>query len=197
MKLRAINYPEYPINSLNTPKKNASGIGFEGKFALKNETIDKILEKKFVQDLFKKAGNNPHLIQVVSIGILGLTLRPATLLAVPGAEKEDKNYVAAKSIIGTVLFVASQLLVTIPLGKSLDKLEEIAKQNPKSVFHGYNSKQLAAYKFLVSNAVGLIFSLATTSYLTVRLTTKIMNKLFPHRAKEGSTQKLQGKERVV
>lgn len=201
MKLKAIKYPEYPINSPNMPAKSVKSpknIGFEGNLAVKNETADRILNNKFVQNIFETAGRNPHLVQVATTGVLGLTLRPATLLAVPGAEKEDKQYVAAKSIIGTAIFVVTQLLITLPLDKSLKKLTDVAKQNPQSVFKNYSPKQLKAYSFFVSNAVGLALTLATSSFLTVKLTTKIMNKLFPHKAsKEVNTQNLQGKERVV
>lgn len=196
MKIQA-KYPEYPINSLKMPTKNEQGIGFEGNSAV-SETprIDRILKSPFVQGVFKTAGRTPHVIRVGSVGVLGLTLRPATLLAVPGAKKEDKQYVAAKSIIGTALFVVSQLLITLPLDKSLKSLAEKAKKNPASIFNKYSSKQLSVYSFFVSEAVALAFTLATTSYLTVKLTTKIMTKLFPQKEK-GHTQKPQGKERVV
>jgi len=199
MKIRAINYPKYSTNTLNTPSKNSSSMGFEGNSSAgNNKFIDGILNNKVAQSLFKTAGRNPHLIQVMSVGILGLTLRPATLLVVPGAKKEDKQYVAAKSIIGTALFVVSQLLISIPLDKSLKKLAETAQKNPKSVFKQYSSKQIKAYSFLISNAVGLVATFATSSYLTVKFTTKMMNKLFPQKTSDNAnndTQKPQGKER--
>lgn len=196
MKIRA-QYPEYSNNSLSNSRKNPQRIGFEGNpVASETPRIDRILQKPFVQDIFKKASNNSHLIQVLSIGVLGLALRPATLLVIPGAEKKDKQYVATKSIIGTALLVATQLLITIPLGKSLDKLAEIAKKNPKSAFNSYTPKQLKAYNFLISSVVGLVLTFATSSYLTVKLTTQIMTKLFPQK-EESNTQKPKGKERVV
>lgn len=193
MKIRA-KYPEYPINSPKMPIKNAPNIGFEGNSAM-SETprIDKILKSPFIQKMFETAGRTPHVVRVGSIGILGLTLRPATLLAVPGAKKEDKQYVAAKSVIGTALFVASQLLITLPLDKSLKSLAQKAKKTPTSIFNKYSPKQLSVYSFIVSEAVALAFTFATSSYLTVKLTTKMMTKLFP--AKD--TQNPQGKERVV
>jgi len=197
MKIRA-KYPEYPMKTPNMPPKNAPSMGFEGNLAAKKEpVIDRILKKEFAQKLFDMADRNPHLLQVISIGVLGMTIRPATLLAIPGAEKEDKQYIAAKSIIGTAMFVASQLLVSVPLDKSLKKIGEIAQKNPKSRFYKYSPKQLKAYSFLISNAIGLTLTLATSSFLTVKLTTKIMNKLFAKKDSNANndTQKLQGKER--
>lgn len=197
MKIQA-KYPEYQLNSSKMPIKNAKSIGFEGNLAVKNETADKILNSNLAKSIFNMAGRNPHLLQVLTTGVLGLSLRPLTLLAVPGAEKEDKQYVAVKSVIGTALLLASQLLITIPLDKSLKTVIEFAKQNPTSKFNQYSPKQLKAYSFLVSNAVGLALTLATSSYLTVKLTTKIMNKIFPRKSsKETSTQIVKGKERVV
>ncbi len=195
MKLRAINYPEYQINSLKMPTKNKQGTNFEGNLAVKNETADKILNNKFCQSVFNMAGRNPYLVQLLTTGVLGLSLRPLTLLAVPGAEKEDKQYVAVKSVIGTALLLATQLLITIPFDKTLKLLIDKTKENPTGVFKNYTPKQLKAYSFLVSNAVGLALTLATSSYLTVKLTAKIMNKLFSK--KNTDAQNLQGKERVV
>lgn len=195
MKLKAIKYPEYAINSPKMPIKNAQGIGFEGNLAVKNETADKILNNKFAKSVFNMAGRNPYLLQLLTTGVLGLSLRPLTLLAVPGAEKEDKQYVAVKSVIGTALLLATQLLITIPLDKTLKVLIDKTKENPTGIFKTYTPKQLKAYSFLVSNAVGLALTLATSSYLTVKLTTKIMNKLFSH--KKADTQNSQGKERVA
>lgn len=199
MKIQTIKNIEYRISNScansQTCAKTCFGTSLNAK---ESPIIDGILKNKLAQNLFKIAGRNPHLVQVISVGILGLTLRPATLLVVPGAEKEDKQYVAAKSIIGTALFVASQLLVSIPLDKSLKKIEEIAQKNPTSVFNHYSPKQLKAYNFLISNAVGLALTLTTSSYLTIKLTTKIMNKLFPQKKSivNSSMQKPQREERV-
>lgn len=194
MKIRA-QYPEYPNNPLNNSRKNPQRIGFEGNLAVKNETADKILNNKFCQSVFNMSGRNPYLVQLLTTGVLGLSLRPLTLLAVPGAEKEDKQYIAVKSVIGTALLLATQLLFTIPLDKTLKLLIDKNQKNPTGIFKNYTPKQLKAYSFLVSNTVGLALTLATSSYLTVKLTTKIMNKLFSK--KNANTQKSQGKERVA
>lgn len=200
MKVRAIQYPEYQIKTSNMPTKNTSNIGFEGlSTAKKNGMVDWVLKNKYAQKLFGIADKNPHVLNVICIGVLGTTLRPATLLAVPGAEKEDKQYVAAKSIIGTILFVASQLLISLPLGKGLKELGKTAVKNPQSKFYKYSPKKMEAYSFLISNAVGLVLSLFSSSFLTVKLTTKIMNKLFSqrHAKQSNDTQNPQGKERVL
>lgn len=200
MKLKAIKYPEYQINSPNMPKKNAQNIGFEGNLVV-SETprIDKMLKSPFVQKLFKIAQQNPHAFNLINLAVLGIVLRPATVMAVPGAEKEDKQYVAAKSVIGTALIVASQLLISIPIGKGIEKLGKAAEKNPKIPFFKFGSKKFDAYNFLISNAVGLVVTLASSSFLTVKLTTKIMNKFIAQKNSNPSkdTQNLKGKERVV
>lgn len=201
MKIRA-NYPEYQVNSLKMPTKsvkNAQSIGFEGNSAA-SETprIDNLLKKPLVQKLFKIAQQNPHAFNLINLAVLGIVLRPTTVMAVPGAEKEDKQYVAAKSVIGTVLIVASQLLISIPIGKGIEKLGKAAEKNPKIPFFKFGSKKFDAYNFLISNAVGLIVTLASSSFLTVKLTTKIMNKLLPQKSNlNKDTQNLKEKERVV
>lgn len=199
MKIRA-KYPEYQINSLNNSKRNPPAINFEGNSAVSEmPKIDKILKKPFVQKLFKIAQQNPHAFNLINLAVLGIVLRPATVMAVPGAEKEDKQYVAAKSVIGTVLVVASQLLISIPLGKGIEKLGKVAANNPKNPFFKFGSKQFDAYNFLISNAVGLIVTLASSSFLTVKLTAKIMNKFLPQKDSNANnnTQNPQGKEHVL
>lgn len=199
MKIRA-NNPICQVNSLNTPKKNVSNKGFEGNSAAsQTPKIDRILKNKFAQKLSKIAQQNPHAFNLINLAVLGILLRPATVMAVPGAEKEDKQYVAAKSVIGTALIVASQLLISIPLGKGIEKLGKAAANNPKIPFFKFGSKQFDAYNFLISNAVGLVVTLASSSFLTVKLTTKIMNKLLSEKKSNvnNNTQKLPGKERVV
>lgn len=197
MKIRA-KYPEYSINSLKTPAKSGQNINFEGNPAV-SETprIDNFLKKGYAQKLFKLAQGNPHVFNLINLAIFGIVLRPTTILAIPGAEKEDKQYVAAKSLIGTALIVASELLVCIPLGKGIEKLGKAAKKNPKNLFPEFNTPRYDAYNFLISHAVGLVLTLALSSFLTVRLTTKIMNKLFPQKDSKvnDDTLKLQGKER--
>jgi hypothetical protein len=197
MKIRA-KYPEYSMNNPKIPSKNASRIGFEGSFAAKPDTVDKVLKSNFAQKLFEIADNNSHVFNLINLAIYGMALRPATLLTVPGAEKEDKQYVAAKSLIGTTLIVASELLICIPLGAGINKLGKMAKQNPEIKFPVKGSKQFKAYSFLINNVVGLVLTLALSSFLTVRLTTKIMNKLFPPKDSKANknTQNPQGKERA-
>lgn len=201
MKIRA-KYPEYQVNSPNMPAKSvksAKTIGFEGNSAV-SETprVDKILKKGYVQKLFKIAQQNPHAFNLINLAALGIVLRPATVLVIPGAEKEDKQYVAAKSLIGTVLIVASQLLISIPLGNAIERLGKAAEKNPKIPFFKFGSKKFDAYNFLISNAVGLAVTLASSSFLTVKLTTKIMNKLLPQKSHlNKDTQSLKGKERVA
>lgn len=199
MKLKAIKYPEYSKSTPNMPKKNVSSIGFEGNSAVsKTPRIDRILKKGYVQKLFKIAQQNPHAFNLINLAALGIVLRPATVLMIPGAEKEDKQYVAAKSLIGTVLIVASQLLISIPLGNVIERLGKAAAKNDKIPFFKFGSKKFDAYNFLISNAVGLAVTLASSSFLTVKLTTKIMNKLLPQKSNlNKGTQNLKEKERVV
>jgi hypothetical protein len=173
MKIPAIKYSEYPSQPQTTKPK-----GFAGNFAVsKTPFTDKILKKPFAQKLFSLASENPHVFNLINIGILGTLIRPATLIIIPGAEKEDKQYVAAKSVIGTVLLVASELAICIPLAKCIDKLGEAAKKNPASKFPKIGTPKFKAYGYLVNNVVGLALTLASSAFITVKLTTKIMNKL--------------------
>lgn len=199
MKIQA-KYPEYQVNSPKMPTKNSKSMGFEGNLAVsESPRIDKILKKPLVQNLFKIAQQNPHAFNLINLAVLGIVLRPTTVMAIPGAEKEDKQYVAAKSVIGTVLIVASQLLISIPLGKGIEKLGKAAQKNPKIPFFEFGSKKFDAYNFLISNAVGLIVTLASSSFLTVKLTTKIMNKWMSQKNSNSNngTQNPKGKERVA
>lgn len=197
MKIRA-KYPEYKIIPSKIPMRNLQSIGFEGNLPVKkSSSLDKIINNSFAQELFKLAQKNPHVFNLINLSIFGMALRPATVLAVPGAEKEDKQYVAAKSLIGTALIVVSELIVCIPLGKSIEKLGKAAETNPKILFPKINSPKYDAYNFFISHAVGLVLTLALSSFLTVRLTTKIMNKLFQQKNSNANKdmQKLQEKER--
>jgi hypothetical protein len=173
MKIQAIKNLQYSQSVQNIYQK-----GVMGNFcAQKPSKIDTVLKNKFAQKLFNLASENPHVFNLINIGILGTLIRPATLIIMPGAEKEDKQYVAAKSVIGTVLLVASELVICIPLAKCIDKLGEAAKKNPASKFPKIGTPRFKAYGYLINNVVGLALTLASSAFITVKLTTKIMNKL--------------------
>lgn len=133
MNVQIVKHYKYNAHS-NPSLKNGQvkqSLNFNGK-ALTNDTIfiDKILKNKYSQKLFNLASMNPHTFNLTVMALMGITLRPATIMVIPGAEKEDKQYAAGKSIISAIITTTTQAALCIPLAKTIEKYAIEAHKNP-------------------------------------------------------------------
>lgn len=166
------NYPKQQFY-----KKNATS--FNGNVPQNTKFIDSILQKKFSKGLFRLAGLNPVLFNVSVLTLVGLVLRPATIMVVPGSNKEDRSYAAGKSIISTSIYTATKLAIFYPFGKYMEYLGTRAKENPvKYKFPHIGTKKFDALNYLINNGLSALITIMTAS-LMVTLVSKIMNKVVP------------------
>ena len=94
---------------------------------------DKIPEKWFAGNFAKKvidtAVENAALLEAgVALG-LATTLRPASIMVVPGPPKDDRKYAAAKSIATGIVGFAFTAAVFIPIAAATKNLGKLAKDN--------------------------------------------------------------------
>lgn len=187
MKTQITKYNEYKICSGNTPKNiiNRQTTAFVGNIvASKTPFIDKVLNNKLAQKSFKLADFSPHIFNLSIMGLIGVILRPASIFVVPGAKKEDKQYAMAKSIVGSVVVIASHLALCIPLAKAIKKLGVEAEAKPHlSNFPKINSPRFEAFNYFVNNGFAMFLTVAL-SMLTVKAITTIMNKILPTKNKK-------------
>lgn len=192
MHIQSVKNFEYSVGSVNSfeNKMKKEPVNFNGNFPDKNSRfIDAVLKNKFAQKyIFNFAGMNPHVFNLCALAFTNILLRPVSILAVPGAKDEDKKYAAAKSIIGSTLLTVGELVVCIPIAKNIKKLAIEAKEKPNiSKFPKIDTPRFKAYNYLVNNAVGLILTTIFMSFLTVKLTAKIMNKLLADKKNKDKT----------
>lgn len=184
MKAQIVNCNRYRTNTDNLykSKQQPSSINFEGGLpASKTPVIDWILTNKTAQKLFNLASMNPHTFNLTVMALMGIAIRPATILVFPGAKKEDKQYAAGKSVISSIITTISQAALCIPLAKTIEKFAKEAEKSPKIVhIPKISSKEFAPFNYLINNGFAVILTVVS-SMIMAEAVTKIMNKILPNK----------------
>lgn len=180
------------LKSLQTNRiRSADPVNFAAAANTTDRYIDKFLKSKGGLKILKLADINPTLFSLGIATAVSTTLRPATLMVVPGAKKEDKKYAAIKSIISAIVTLATQGLIFYPLGVAMKKLGEKADSAPKSTTFPYKIKtpKFEACNYFLNNALGFFVTIAATLVM-VKVVGAIMNKIMPpkNEAKKGGKQ---------
>lgn len=182
MKIQSIKYTESRVKSdkLRLPTNNPKTQSFEGRLpASKSPFIDSILGSKLAQKTFKLASLNPHTFNLTIMAAMGIFIRPVSIMLVPGAKKEDKQYAAGKSVVSSTITTVTHMALCIPLAKSIEKLAIKAEKHPNMIkFPTINSPKFEAFNYLVNNGFAVILTLASSA-LMAEAVTKIMHKLVP------------------
>jgi len=152
----------YPIKSakdkqrdnyslLQSSKQSFSGINIERSaenFAnklLERNAVQNGLKSKTFNKFLKSAIENPGMFEaLIALGIT-CTARPLTILATPGAEKEDKQYASAQSVASGITGLAFAYTLFDPIKQGLDNiLINVNGKNVEQVFVDfYNNPQNA------------------------------------------------------
>lgn len=171
--------------------KNSTPVNFGMAANKADRFIDKFLKSKTGLKILKMADINPTLFALGIGTAVSVTLRPATLLVVPGAKKEDKKYAAIKSIISAFITLATQGLIFYPLGLAMKNLGEKAKEAPQTTKFPYKIKtpKFEACNFFLNNGLGFFVTIAATLVM-VKVVGAIMNKIMPpkNESKKGGNQ---------
>lgn len=179
MKVSIIK-PQIPLNpnAVENRKQKNTATAFCAN-PKQTEFIDKILNNKVAKGIFDFASLNPFGFNILMLATTCIVLRPATVMVVPGSNKEDKKYIAVKSIVASTIANTGRLLFCLPLAKSIEKLGNKAVEKTKNIdFPAKGTPRFDAYNFGVNNGFAFILSLFTTA-LFVAAVTKIMNKIMP------------------
>lgn len=175
-------------NSINSTQllgmgnQKRAGLKFNNKYQdslnfgskVPNSNVDKIINNKFAQKVFKFASLNPFGFNIAALAIACIVLRPATIMVTPGSSKKDREYTAGKSIISSAIANGSRILFCLPLAKAIVKLGDKAKKNPKEVkFPAKGTPKFEVVNYAINNGFAVLLSLATSG-LMVYSVAKIM-----------------------
>ena len=144
--------------------------------APESKTINKILESKSAQWAFKFAKKNPFGFNILSLALSCIILRPATIMALPGQKKDDKQYLAGKSIIASVIIDVARLAFCLPLAKALDYMGEKAKTLAKVKFPKAGTKEFDIFNFGINNALSVVLQVGTAALMTMAIP-KVMSRI--------------------
>lgn len=187
--INGINY--IPVkNEKNNNKYTADDLNFRGKLPESKDFLDKVLEKG--KGLFKLADINPFAFNVACLLTTCVVMRPLTILALPGTNKEDKQYAAGKSVISATLANTSRLIFILPLGIMMKNLGKNAKEDPSFRFPKIKTRRFNAFNYLVNNASAFLLSIPMSAVMVVAVA-KIMNKIMPPNGMKTAENRLIGR----
>lgn len=195
-KIQNLASNNYNCGNLKHPGLQSNkNVNFTGATNAVDKNIDKFLMSKGGQKILKLASNNPTFFSLALMTALATTLRPATIMVVPGAKKEDKKYAAMKSIISSLITLTTQGLIFYPLGKAMVKEGEKAKNAPKTTKFPYEIKtpKFEAYNYFVNNGLAF-FVMFAASLVMVKVVAKVMNKIMPSHKQSQPVKKEPEKE---
>lgn len=165
-------------NKLSNNQQISQSVAF-GAGVTKAPIIDKILKNKAAQWAFKFASNNPFGFDILTLAATCIIMRPITIMALPGQKKDDKQYLAAKSIIASVIANSARIMLIMPLSKSLEHTGEQAKKEVNKIkFPIKGSDNFNAFNFAINKGFAFILSIGTAALMTLAIP-KVMSKILP------------------
>lgn len=154
--------------------------------APESKAINSILNNKSAQWIFKFAKKNPFGFNILALALSCIILRPATIMVLPGQKKDDKQYLAGKSIIASVIIDIARFAFCLPLAMALDSMGEKAKKLPKIKFPKAGTKDFDMFNFGVSNALSIVLQVGTAALMTMAIP-KVMSRILkPPEQKENA-----------
>lgn len=144
-----------------------------------SRAINKILQNKSAQWIFKFANKNEFGFNILALAVSCIVLRPATIMALPGQKKDDKQYLASKSIIASIIADVLRFAFCLPLANAIVHLGEKAKKAPEEVkFPQKGTKNYNAFKFGVNNGFSVILQLGIAALMTMAIP-RVMERILP------------------
>lgn len=174
------------INSFKYPKT----IAFKGNTTQGGKILDSFLTSKPVKKAFEWASLYPTAFMVGVLATVGLILRPATIMVIPGSNKEDKSYASIKSMVSTTINTTAKLALFIPFGMYMKHLGKKATETPlKGKFPELGSNEFKSFNYLLSGVLGLTANICSAALLA-ELVAKVMNKVMPPKQDSSNSQKV-------
>lgn len=142
-----------------------------------SKAINSILNNKSAQWIFKFAKKNPFGFNILALALSCIILRPATIMVLPGQKKDDKQYLAGKSIIASVIIDIARFAFCLPLAKALEYVGNKAKEMPKKIkFPAEGTKDFDMFNFGVNNALSVVLQVGTAALMTMAIP-KVMSRI--------------------
>lgn len=113
-----------------TKRQNVTsgGVNFTGiPEALAAKVPEAVLKNGLFHSILNLAERNASLFDASFLLVIATTLRPVSVMAVPGAEIEDKKYAAVKAITSGLISFALACIIYIPLGRFMQRFGNRAK----------------------------------------------------------------------
>lgn len=176
-------------------KVSFSGKGFWAKLGEKQKVKEYIGGDKFAK--FLKGASNLAWTETLFFLVLGTTLKPATIMILPGAKKEDKEYAATKAMLGAAVDFAIVGTLVTPVKNILKSV--IKKIENKTIIVPNNiEKSLKGVKFEAFDQfityMPKMLSVPLRSALTIALIAPTLKLLFPEESKKKESAKTTDKQ---
>lgn len=178
--------------------KQANNVSFQGvidpntlkgfqKWGVKlaNKIPNTFYEGKTLNYIADLAKNYPGLFEALAALGVTCTIRPVSIMALPGAKTEDKQYAAVKSIASGLVGYGLSLALYKPIGDVMKKLGkgELNHLLKKPFPYKTGSAQFDTFSFVVNYGSKFILALPT-AVATFKAIPWLMNKIFPNRKKK-------------
>ncbi|MEW5822482.1 MAG: hypothetical protein AB1782_19970 [Cyanobacteriota bacterium] len=140
---------------------------------------------KLLNYIATQAKNYPGLFEALTALGVTCSIRPVTIMVVPGAKVEDRQYAAVKSIASGLVGYAMSYVAFKPLGDIISKLGNGAYDNilKKPFPFKAGTAQFNTFSFIIN--YGSKFLLAIPMAMaTFKMIPWLMNKVFPDRKKK-------------
>lgn len=172
---RKIKNQNISLNSTHSPTQR---VAFSGNIqkniasGIANSISDKFFKNKFTQAVFKLAQKDVALFDAfLTFGIVS-SIRPLTIMATPGASKDDKQYAAVKAAAGGIIGLGLTALLFTPVTKAVQTAA-------KEVF---NKEKAKSFEYIMNYGSKFIVA-PLQAILLVEMMHPLMNLFFPRKKK--------------
>ena len=189
------NYDKTKSFKQSEKNNNISDINFSGSpFKLSEAAKKKLYTSKGFHK-FAKLTENPVLLDATVVLGLACFLRPLTILKLPGAEKRDKQYAAAHSIVSGTWGYITALALFNPISNAVNNVAKKAEDKPEYLKNTYikNKKNREAFKFVAGYGPKLILQ-PMVAAVTIALLPLAMGLFFNKEKRAAKKQALQAND---
>lgn len=176
------------ISFSSAPK--APKIGFWQRIGEKESVKNFFRNPKFHK--FLEASNNLAVMESVFVLAISTTIKPVTILALPGAKEEDKKYAAIKAFLGGVIDYCLITALVKPITKKIEDFGNRIKKNPEIVKEKIKYLRDEGNFKTFSRIVGYtpkLLLIPVRSALTIALIAPTLKFIFPEEGKKLNSKK--------
>lgn len=166
------------VNSYNKSPLAQAGKAPVFSAAPESKVINSILKSPTAQKIFKFADINPFGFKILALAVACIIFRPITVMAMPGQKKDDKQYLAAKSVIAATIADLARLALCLPLAMGLKAMGKKAKANPSIKFPAIETEKFKVFNFAVNEGFAFILQIGTAALMTMAIP-KVMSRILP------------------